>query len=82
MADTAFTNRNGKEKNMNEETKSTDAAFPVGDNFGGGLTKREYFAAAALASLITQNISTYEAVAHEAVRIADELIVRLNMPNG
>jgi len=60
---------------MNIETNPLDLAFPAEGH--PGLTKREYFAAAALASFDEDRLGQDE-IAKTAVSIADALIVELN----
>jgi hypothetical protein len=70
--------------------KGDDPAFPFvvpSDHVGwhSGLTKREYFAAKALQSLVTtvyQGDMPWEALPVEAVRFADLLIAELNRKAG
>ena len=56
-----------------------DQAFPEPRSGQTGLTKREYFAAAALAGLVTDGVPRREA-AQFAVIVADDLIDALNAP--
>jgi hypothetical protein len=56
-------------------TDPNEPAFPVATN--AGLTKREYFAAAALAGLVADGIRKSD-VADFAVLVADQLIDALN----
>ena len=57
-------------------TKANNPAFPGGES-DNGLTVREYFAAAALAGLVTDGIPKKDA-ADFAVIVADQLIEALN----
>jgi hypothetical protein len=77
------------EERVMTKCKGDDPAFPVPDNNTGpaapGLTKREYFAAKALQSLVTtvyQGDMPWEALPVEAVRFADLLIAELNRKAG
>ena len=54
-----------------------DLAFPEPQSGQPGLTKREYFAAAALAGLVTDGVPKKDAAAF-AVIVADSLIDALN----
>jgi hypothetical protein len=54
-----------------------DSAFPAQSGSSSGLTKREYFAAAALAGLVANGIAKTD-VADFAVLVADQLIDALN----
>jgi hypothetical protein len=54
-----------------------DPAFPERDGDLRGLTKREYFAAAALAGLVADGVAKTDA-AEFAVIVADQLIDALN----
>lgn len=58
--------------------KANDSAFPM--DFQAGLTKREYFAAAALQGLLAtgENIGGVAIFAKSAVQYADALIMQLN----
>jgi hypothetical protein len=58
-------------------TDPNEPTFPVATN--AGLTKREYFAAAALAGLVADGIPKKDA-AQFAVIVADDLIDQLNVP--
>jgi hypothetical protein len=63
-----------------ERTNDDRAAFPYSLQAGKmaeGLTKREYFAAAALTGLISQVNMPDEVYARMAVGIADELLKKL-----
>lgn len=69
------------------ETKPNDCAFPASSNIDtdAGLTKREYFASQAMASLIESNFTPLgyqngdiNSLAKEAVIAADALIKALN----
>jgi hypothetical protein len=64
------------DEQIHRETKPFDDAFPCSAG-QQGLTKREYFAAAALACL-SRNALTVNELSREAVFIADQLIFRLN----
>lgn len=61
-----------------EETNEHGVKFPFVTN---GLTKREYFAAQALAG-ICANILYPDDAARSAVRVADALIKALEAPNA
>lgn len=56
-----------------------NSAFPrkIGEQ-APGLTKREYFAAKALQSLLANSEGLYQTVARDAVKIADLLIKALD----
>jgi hypothetical protein len=56
-----------------------EQAFPTQPGASGGLTKREYFAAAALAGLVADGIPKQDA-AQFAVIVADGLIDSLSAP--
>lgn len=71
------------------QTRKDDNAFPVFDKDGlvlakddqyswEGLSKREYFASAAMNALIIQNKYLGHSVPIKAVQMADELIKALN----
>lgn len=55
----------------------SDDAFPTPSAARPGLTKREYFASAAMAGLLADHVSRTDAV-HFAVVAADALIDELN----
>lgn len=68
------------------KTDAHDAAYPIinGDyNPEFGLTKREYFAAMAMQGILSDRDNqgytwNYEAMAADAVKMADQLIKQLN----
>jgi hypothetical protein len=58
-----------------------DQAFPAiapNDEGWNGMTKREYFAALAMQSLLTSTFANPEEAAKQAVEAADALIEQLN----
>lgn len=70
---------------MPENTRPLDDAFPATIYMGeiavdssDGLTKREFFAALALAGLLASSNDDLEPIARSAVRAADSLIEALN----
>lgn len=46
-----------------------------------GLTKREYFAGLAMQGIASSDL-TYEDIAHDAVKMADALLVELDKPKN
>ena len=63
-------------------TKAKGPAFPLISDDGyiinAGLTKREYFAAMALQTLVTKNNNEYDYCVISAVKFADALIEELS----
>jgi hypothetical protein len=73
------------------QTRKYDSAFPIFDSeglidsdnrFGGGLTKREYFAAMALQGILSNPEFMSTMAASVAVKKADELIYLLNQTDN
>lgn len=69
---------------MARPTKATDCAFPSVEGAAYGLTKREYFAAAALQGMLANetmadDAATPSGAGMAAVNIADALIAALNL---
>ena len=59
------------------QTQKHANAFPIPDSLHSGLTKLEYFAAQAIQGLLSRSTLEYEndqALAEDAVKIAQELI--------
>lgn len=65
------------------QTRKNDPVSPVEDFVGQsiGLTKREFFAAAALQGLLANPQSSGGYHPGNAVRLADQLIIELNKQN-
>lgn len=66
-------------------TQANDAAYPIANGvleWQGGLTKREYFAAMALQGMLADrrlyHPDDMESACSDAVKMADELINKLN----
>ena len=70
---------------MSMTTKPNDLAFPL-ERVDIGLTKREYFAAAAMQGLLASPVfgekSTRYEICEAALRCADSLIEALNLEPG
>ena len=62
----------------NPKTRSHDTAFPTSEPGDPGLTKREYFAAMAMAHSYDGRCKDFSLAAQSAVRAADALIDALN----
>lgn len=69
-------------------TEPNESMHPIADNvltWDKGLTKREYFAAMAMQGILSDRDNqgytwNYEAMAADAVKMADQLIQQLNQP--
>lgn len=62
---------------MKIQIDPNNPAFPAGD--WSGLTKREYFIAAALQGILASNPNiTYTGAISSAINVADDLIYELN----
>lgn len=69
-------------KGTNFEIHPNNPAFPHGQYYTGGLTKREYFSSMMMQGLLASwgqhDITDFEEIASDAIRAADELIEQLN----
>jgi len=63
---------------VNAKVYSTDVKGEVNNN--NGISKREYFAAMAMQSILTYSKNPVSTIAKDAVKAADALISELNKP--